>query len=578
MPAVRHKEKIVFRIRLITVALLLVALVLIGRLYHLQVVEAGYFKDKAEGQYVHTVDTIYDRGTIFFTTKDEELIAAASIKNGYVLAVNPSVIGDTEEVYDLLASHISIDRDTFLHRATLPNRTYVEIEDRLTESSYKNISEAEVKGIYLYKNRWRYYPGDTLSARTVGFVGYAGKTGDETPTGRYGLERHYEKTLARDTDSLLVNFFAEIFSNLGSRVFSTNDVPKADIVTSLEPTVSRMLQKQLLDTNEKYNSTVTGGIIMDPHTGEIIALDAVPTFDLNDRSGATIKDFQNPLIENVYEFGSIIKALTMAAGLDSGAVSRSTTYFDAGKLELDTFTIGNFDGVGRGTVDMQEVLNQSLNTGVAHIVDIMGKNKFRKYFKALKLGSETGIDLPNEAKGLVDNLDSPRDIEYATASFGQGIATTPIAATRALATLANGGVLVTPHIVKSIEHKSGSSKQVHYPEGARVFKESTSEEISKMLATVVDEALQHGEVALPNHSIAAKTGTAQIADRENGGYYDDRYLHSFFGYFPAYDPQFLVFLYTVEPKNVRYASETLTDPFMDITKFLINYYSIPPDR
>jgi cell division protein FtsI/penicillin-binding protein 2 len=208
----------------------------------------------------------------------------------------------------------------------------------------------------------------------------------------------------------------------------------------------------------------------------------------------------------------------------------------------------------------------------------MGKDSFRDYFMSLKLGSESGVDLPNEAYGLVDNLNSPRDVEYATASFGQGIALTPIAVTRALATLGNGGKLVTPHLVKEIRYDDGEVKEIRYPEGTQVFKPGTSEEISRMLSIVVDDALRGGDVALPNHTIGAKTGTAQIADPVNGGYYDDKFLHSFFGYFPAYDPKFIVFMYTVEPNGVKYASETLTTPFMDITKFLINYYSIPPDR
>jgi cell division protein FtsI/penicillin-binding protein 2 len=227
---------------------------------------------------------------------------------------------------------------------------------------------------------------------------------------------------------------------------------------------------------------------------------------------------------------------------------------------------------------MQEVLNQSLNTGVSHIVKQMGKEKFRDYFMAYKLGSETGIDLPNETYGLVDNLNSPRDVEYATASFGQGVAFTPIATIRALATLANGGKLVTPHLVDHIKYQDGTIKEVRYPEGEQVLKPETSEEISRMLSIVVDDALRGGNVALPNHSIGAKTGTAQIPDPVNGGYYEDKYLHSFFGYFPAFEPRFIVFMYTVEPQGVRYASETLTDPFMQVARFLINYYSIPPDR
>jgi cell division protein FtsI/penicillin-binding protein 2 len=137
---------------------------------------------------------------------------------------------------------------------------------------------------------------------------------------------------------------------------------------------------------------------------------------------------------------------------------------------------------------------------------------------------------------------------------------------------------VTPHIVKAIEYDDGTKKDVVYPNGTQVFTPETSETVSRMLTTVVDKALRGGKVALPNHSIAAKTGTAQMANPNGGGYYEDRYLHSFFGYFPSYDPKFIVFLYTVDPRGVQYASETLTEPFMDISKFLINYYSIPPDR
>ena len=572
------RKEAVFRIRILTTCVLLLALVLVARLYQIQILHAEDYQERGEQQYVHTVEELYDRGSIFLTTKDNELIASATVRSGYVLAVDPSKTENAEALYSALDPHIDLDKETFITRATLSNRTYVEIDTELSEQSAEAISGLDLRGVQLFRNRWRYYPGNTLAARTVGFVGYAGEEKAEEQTGRYGLERYYEEILSRPQDRLSVNFFAEIFSNLGDLVFDNDDKREGSIVTTLEPTISRMLQEELQETNDEWGSKLTGGIIINPKNGEIYALDAVPTFNLNDRTGASVEDFQNPLVENVYEFGSIVKALTMAAGLDSKAVSAGTTYYDSGKLELDTFTIGNFDGRGRGTVDMQEVLNQSLNTGVAYIVDTMGKNRFRDYFLKLKLGSETGIDLPGETHGLIENLNSPRDIEYATASFGQGIALTPIAMVRALSVLGNGGKMITPHIVKKIEYKDGGEKEILFPEGQQVWSEETSEEISRMLVNVVDDALRGGDVALPNYSIAAKTGTAQIADPNNGGYYDDRYLHSFFGYFPAYDPEYLVFLYTVEPKNVRYASETLTEPFMDISKFLINYYNLPPDR
>lgn len=558
-----------------TTFIFLIGFLLIIRLYYVQIIDGTAYEEKATRQYVHTSQDIFNRGTIYYTTKDGEKVGAASMKAGYVLAVNPEMITDAESVYEALDPHIDIDRMAFLEKATLPNRTYVEIEPKLSEESAAAIEPLDIDGVQLYRTQWRYYPGHEVGARSIGFIGYTDE--GTLQRGKYGVESAYDEVLVRDDTALSVNFFAEIFSNLGNLVFDNEDAKEGDIVTTIEPTVARMLDRILMETQERYSSRLTGGIIMDPKTGEIRALNAVPTYDPNNRGDATIELFQNPLVENVYEMGSIIKALTVAAGLDSKVITPASTYYDPGFIELNTFTIKNFDGKGRGTVDMQQVLNQSLNTGVAHIVGLMGHKRFREYFTNLKLGSESGIDMPNEVAGLVSNLESPREVEYATASFGQGIAMTPIATVRALATLGNGGHLVTPHLVKKIEYEDGTEKEISYPNGAQVFTPETSETVSRMLTNVVDQALRHGEVALPHHTIAAKTGTAQIA-KPTGGYYDDRYLHSFFGYFPAYDPQYIVFLYTVEPKGVEYASETLTEPFMDLTKFLINYYNIPPDR
>lgn len=568
----------ILRIRIITGIVLALSLLLIARLYHLQVMNHDRYIAKGEQQYVHTVQDLYTRGSIFLKTKDGERVSAATIQGGYVLTIDPTRISDPDAVYSGLSEIVTLDRDTFIAHANNKDRKYIEIEQQVSSEDAERIVELGLQGVSLFKNQWRYYPGGTLGARTIGFIGYSGEQGDNKLRGRYGLERYYDDVLIHDTERMSVNFFAEIFSNLGSVVFDSTESRTGDIVTTLEPTVLRLLQKELLTTNEKWNSELTGGIIINPKNGAVYALDAVPTFDLNDRTGASIEDFQNPLVEDVYEFGSIIKALTMASGLDSGAVSAGTTYYDEGCIELNDFTICNYDGKGRGTVPMQEVLNQSLNTGVSFVVQTMGKNKFRDYFMNLKIGSETGIDLPNEAYGLVENLNSPREVEYATASFGQGIAMTPFEAVRALSTLGNGGKLITPHIVDSIEYQDGTVKEMTFPEEPQVFDPETSEEISRMLTVVVDDALGGGTVALSNYSIAAKTGTAQIADSVNGGYYEDKYLHSFFGYFPSYDPEFLIFLYTVEPKGVRYASETLTDPFMELAKFLINYYNLPPDR
>lgn len=562
------------RIRFISLIALLIALVIIVRLYIIQVARGDSYEALGERQYVHTVQDLYDRGNIYFTTKSGERVSAATIQSGYLLAIDPSKLGNAEEVYQKLNAVTPLSKDTFLERAKRTERTYQEVKQTVAREEADAIRALSLQGVSLYRNQWRYYPGKELSARTVGFVGF---DGDER-VGKYGLERYYEDTLRREEERLSVNFFAEIFSNIGNTVFDSRTDSEGDIVTSIEPTVARTLDRVLQGVQDTYESNHTGGIIIDPVTGEIVALNVLPSFDLNDRRDVAIESFQNPLVENVYELGSIIKPLTVAAGLDAKVITPLSTYYDAGFVDLEDRTIRNFDGKGRGTVTMQEVLSQSLNTGVAHIADLLGKERMRNYFYGLKLGSETGIDLPNEGRGLVKNLESPRKVEYATASFGQGIALTPIGAVRALSTLANGGVLMTPHLAREVMYQNGEVREVGFGQGDRVFSEETSESITRMLVKVVDTALRHGALKNEHYSIAAKTGTAQIADNTGGGYYADKYLHSFFGYFPAYEPRFLIFLYTVEPKGVQYASETLTDPFMELTDFLINYYGIPPDR
>ncbi len=568
------RKEAINRIRFITGIVIFLLCILLVRLYVVQVVRGETYREEGEGQYVHTVRDLFKRGSIYFTTKDNEKVSAATIKSGYVLAIDPTKLTEVDQTYNELTKIIPIEHDFFYDRASKKDKIYQEIHKQVDTERADQIESLDLSGVNLYRNQWRYYPGKTLSARTIGFVGYD----NDTLIGKYGLERYYEDTLKRDNEHLSVNFFAEIFSNLGDLLFDSQDNNEGDIVTTIEPTVARALDRVLGDAQAKWDSAFTGGIIINPVNGEIIALNVVPSFDLNDRAGVEIAAFQNPLVENVYELGSIIKPLTVASGLDAGVIRPESTYYDAGYLELNDFTIKNFDGIGRGTVSMQEVLNQSLNTGVAHVASLLGKERFREYFYNLKLGSETGIDLPNEAYGLVKNLESPREVEYATASFGQGIALTPIGAVRALSALANGGVLVTPHLVKRIEFENGKEQIIGFPEGERVFKKETSEDITRMLVKVVDTALKHGTVKNDYYTIAAKTGTAQIADTTSGGYYEDRFLHSFFGYFPAYDPKFLIFLYTVEPKGVQYASETLTDPFMELVNFLINYYALPPDR
>ncbi len=567
------KPRFIARVRFLSFLLVLFALVLIGKLYNVQIVRGEEYSQKADRQYSKPESRIFSRGGIFFENRGAEPFKAATLNACFIVALQPNKISDPEAAWREINAVIPIEREVFLERAGKKDDPYEEIAKKITPEKADAVIALKLSGVQVFEDRCRLYPGENLASHAVGLLGFKG---DELG-GRYGLERYYEDTLARKNAEGYTNFFAEIFTNIKKTIFEGEEL-QGDVYTSLELQTQFFLEKKLAEINKKWSSEMSGGIVMDPKTGEIVAMAVNPTFNPNSFQGENVSVFSNPLVESVYEMGSIIKPLTIAAGIDAGVITAKTTYKDEGFLVLNTARIANYDGVGRGVVDMQTVLSKSLNTGVAFVVSKLGNSRFADYFKALELGEETGIDLPNETRGLIQNLDSTRDIEYATASYGQGIAMTPIETVRALSTLANGGVLPHPHLGKEIQYDIGTSKEISFPPGDQVFKAETTEEVTRMLVSVVDNALLEGKIKNPRYSVAAKTGTAQIAKPESSGYYEDRFLHSFFGYFPAYDPQFIIFLYTVYPKNVSYASETLTQSFSDITQFLINYYEIPPDR
>lgn len=543
------------------------------KLYMVQIVNYDEFQERADRQYQKPADA-FNRGTIYFSDRTGSLISAATLKTGFLITINPKILqksGNIDAIYEKISAVTPLQYDEFVAQASKVNDTYEEVKKRASEEEGKAVAALKIPGVSVFKDKWRYYPGGTLAAHVLGFMGYKG---DEI-SGRYGLERQYNDTLSRTSGEVYVNFFAEMFSNLKKTV--TSEDFEGDVVTTIEPRTQAYIENVLKNISTQYNPEKTGAILIDPRTGEIHAMALYPTFDPNSfKDEKSVVVFRNDLVESVYEMGSIVKPLTLAAGVDQDKVHASSTYNDTGSVSADGRTIWNFDKKGRGTITLQYALSKSLNTGFAYIVKRVGNKTFAEYLHKFGLGEKTGIDLPNEGKGLLDNLKSPRDIEYITASFGQGIAMSPIEVTRAFSAIANGGKMIHPHVVKRVNYKVGFSKEITPPEPLRIIKESTADEIKGMMVYNVDNSLLDGKAKNPRYAIGAKTGTAQIAER--GSYSEDRYLHSFVGFLPAQDPQFVVFMYIVNPRGVNYASETLAKPFIDLTKFLINYYQIPPDR
>ncbi|MBA3789023.1 penicillin-binding protein 2 [Patescibacteria group bacterium] len=567
-----------FRLRILAGVLLFFALFLITRLYFVQIVRGASYALHGEHQYISSSQELYDRGTIYFTQKDGTLISAATLATGFLIAIDPEELKNQESVYTKLSSLLSLSHTAFLASAAKSTDSYEVLAHQVSEAQGQAISDLNIPGVLVERERWRVYPAGSEAAQTLGFVAY---DNGNTLAGRAGLEKQYNDVLERPAEGLFGNFFAEIFANLDSVIVDARSAREGDVVTSIEPAVEQKLDQEIKALNAQYSSTETAGIIMDPKTGEIIAMDSYPTFDPNNFKNGNPQYFGNGLVQHEYEFGSILKSLTMASGLDAGVIQPDTTYNDTGCIHPNNTKVCNYDHVARGVIPMKQILFQSLNVGAAFIADSLGHTRMRTYFTKLGMGEKTGIDLPAEPLGNIRNLNTNQDVNYDTAAFGQGIALTPVEMIRALGALANGGTIVTPHITKTILLPTGVQKVIPYAAPVEVFKPQSVNEVTTMLSQVfVNDAelarASNPGLPIPRVTVAAKTGTAQVVN-PNGGYYQNVFFHSFVGYFPTKNPRFIILLYTNRPQGVKYASGTLTKTFMDLTNFLVNYYDIPPD-
>ena len=565
-----------FRIRLILGAVLCIAMLVLLRLYFVQIVYGQDYALKADHQFTSGSSGLFDRGSIYFTRKDGTPISAATLATGFLVAINPQTLQDPAAAYTAIAQVASttvLSHDAFMAAAAKTQQVYIEVAHHLSDAAGKALAAENIQGVEVLRERWRYYPGGELAAHAIGVVGYG--SGD-TLAGQTGLEAQYDETLARSGDGLYKNFFAQIFSNVGNLLVNAKSAREGDVITTIEPEVETRLEEDLAKVNEQYSSAGSGGIIMIPSTGAVIALGSYPTYDPNDLANANPSLLTNPLVEHVFEFGSIMKPVTMASGLTAGVIQPDSTYTDTGCIHVDAARICNWNYKAYGTIPMLDIIKYSLNVGASYVATQLGQDNFRKYFTEL-FGNKTGVDLPSETDALIGNLSKPQQVYYDTASFGEGIAVTPMQMVRALGAIANGGKTVTPHLVSAIQLDNGVTRTLDWGPGMQVFTPAAARATTVMMDALWDEELDHGQAKIPTMSVAAKTGTAQLPT-PTGTYYTDRFFHSEVAFFPSFNPRFIILLYTDDPKNVTYAAETLTPELVDLVHFLIDYYDVPPDR
>ncbi len=527
--------------------------------------------------------SVGDRGNIYFVDKDGEKHLAATTHFGYNLNISPLEIEDAEEVYEHLNAELAIDRRSFFKSAQKSDNDEYEIIERdipesIQEKIQARIDQFGLKGVWLEPFKKREYINGSLAAHALGFVSVDEQ---QATRGQYGVENVFDDVLS-SANRIPKTAGSIVLERIGELPPQSERPSAGNVTLTIDINVQRQLEAQLRRIQYNWGAEKVGGVVMDPHDGALIAIGAVPSFNPNTYGQVTdYSVFNNPIVEDVYEMGSVFKALTTAIGLDSGRVSLRDTYTDTGQVTVDEEVISNYDGRGRGpNTGIQTVLSQSLNTGAVFMLQKIGIGTYQDYMGEFRFDSITQVDLPKEIPGLVDNLNSNREIEFATASFGQGIAVTPIAAARAFASLANGGFVVQPYVTKDIEQPLVGgviSGRDFTRERKRVFNTSTISEVTALLTRVYDRGILGGSLRNARYGIAAKTGTAQLVDPQTGKYAENKFLHSFFGYFPSSEPKYLIFLFAVDPKT-KYASTSLSHPFAALANYIISYYAIPPDR
>ncbi|MEK7560183.1 MAG: penicillin-binding protein 2 [Patescibacteria group bacterium] len=563
------RRQTIKRLYVLIFAICLMFFLVALNLFNLQVLHHKKYKNISLNQQDNFLKNPFPhRGNIFLIDKNGKYSAAASTKNGFLAYVNARVLENPEDAFLKLNSVINIDKDIFLKFIQKKNDPFEVLEKKLSKEDAEKILSFNIKGIGVVEDEWRFYP---LGAFLSHVLGFSSIISSDIIEGKYGIEKFYNKFLVGSKKSKNSKGFFVFFSAIAS-VFGENLEDGQDIFLTIEPNVQIIAERDLKKLSDKWHAQSGGILVLDPKSGEVVVMAAFPKFDPNKYfEEKDLSVFLNPFVEKVFEMGSIMKPVTMATGIDSGHITPDTTYLDKGFIEINGKKLRNFDEKPRGERNMTQVLEESLNTGAVFVMQRTGKEIFKEYLKKFGFYEKTNIDLPGEVKSNLSNLESGRDIEFATASFGQGIAVSPIAMVRALGALANGGRLVEP----TLTYKNEASRETNEPR--QIIKRETAFLVSKMLVDVVDHTLAGGKAKIDGYSIAAKTGTAQIPNK-NGGGYGEEFFHSFFGYFPAYDPRFLVFMFLERPTGVKYASQTLTEPFTNLVKFLINYYAVPPDR
>jgi len=627
-----------WRIQVLRGFLILAILVITGRLFNLQVIQASFYQSLASGQHSFYRQLFAERGDILIRdwVDDKEYIAATNESRAFVFA-DPRKIEDPKKVtrelsrilgYDIPPddriiekeenidtpniteglyfsdeeqleisdiqdeevdengiAHVSVEEaedtpnydsfDILFARLSKHDDPYEPVIRGLGDDDLQRIIELDIDGIDYILEKGRSYPEDNIGGHIFGFVG---QNENGKFIGRYGIEGKFDTFLA-GTDGYLDSETdaSGRWVGIGSRDFVPAE-DGGDLMLTIDRTIQYIACKKLAEGVERYDADSGTIVIIEPNTGRIMAMCNVPDFDpetYNEVEDYSV--YHNSSISIPYEPGSVFKPLIMAAAIDEGVVGPNTLYDDTGEEKIEEYTIRNSDLKANGMQSMTHVLEKSLNTGMIFVMRQLGMPKMLEYIENFGFGMMTGIDLTGEASGQITALDVQSEIFYATASYGQGITSTVLQLASSYSAIANGGMLMKPYIVEEMRYSDGRIEK-NNPEIIRqVLSKKTTVTTGAMLVSVIENG--HAKKAMvPGYFMAGKTGTAQVAKEHGRGYEIGHTKVTFAGFGPVEHPAFTMVVMMDNPKAVEWAADTVAPVFAEVSSFLVQYLQIPPTR
>jgi stage V sporulation protein D (sporulation-specific penicillin-binding protein) len=541
---------------------------LMGRLAFVQLYRGALYRERALDQRLRPVPVDAKRGTIY-DAQGRELAVSISADSVYAIPAEVTKPGNRLTAHEVAASLAGIlgTDEAKLYRQITKRTSSVWVARKVPHSAVQKIRDADLPGIGVSERSQRFYPKGELACHVLGLAGIDNQ-------GLEGLEVYYDNYLKGAPGRVLAERDGkgrQIPEGL-SRYVPAHD---GDNLYLTIDEVAQYVAERELDKAMAATKAVKGvAILIDPSTGGIMALVNRPGYDPNNFGDYPSANRRNTALADSYEPGSTFKAVTAAASLEEGVVRPSDTFFDPGFIVVAGRRLNCWKAGGHGSETFVQAVQNSCNPVFVKLATSLGRDKFYQYIKAFGFGQKTGIDFPGEAPGLLSPLQAVGPVELGTIGFGQGVSVTPLQMVTGLSVIANGGYLITPHLLKSVKSATGDVvKEIKGERVRQVISEATAHELSEILASVV--SVGSGKAAsVPGYRIAGKTGTAQIPDK---GRYGNKVVASFIGFAPVDHPRFVGIVALYEPDTpVTFGSVLAAPVFGAIAKDVLRYLNVKP--